>query len=173
MRVTALGLALAGMCGAAGTARAGESEWVVSPTVGYRVMQAEGAARHGGAVGLDVEYGLTDSWALRGAGHYAGHAFSLDGGYLQAGGLGFGALYTFDVLRVVPYASATVGASVIGGAGVPLRYNAEIRVGVGADYLVRRDFSVGLELRYTLQVPDFQRYPYAIGVAIRLSWRDQ
>jgi hypothetical protein len=171
--LSTVGAALSAAMGAAPEARAGEREWVVSPTVGYHVVQAEGTARHGGGVGLDVEYGLTDSWALRGSGHYAGHAFSLDGGYLQMGGLGFGALYTFDVLRVVPYASATVGASVIGGAGVSLRYTAEIRLGVGADYLVQRDFSVGLELRYTLLVPDIQRFPYAIGVAIRLSWRQQ
>ena len=39
--------------------------------------------------------------------------------------------------------------------------NQEILVGVGADWLVRRDFSVGFELRYALLVPDAKRYPLA------------
>lgn len=165
----ALGLLLAA---GAPEARAGEQEWVVSPTLSYAALSAGGAARHGGALGLDVDYGLTDSWGLRGAGRYAALAVTgPDGGLLSAGSLGLGVLYTFDVLRVVPYASLEVGASAIGGAGLPLRWNAEITAGVGADYLVSRDFSVGLELRYALQVPDVRRFPYLLLVSVRLSWR--
>ncbi len=153
-------------------ARAGEKEWVVSPGLGYRVLQARHHARHGGTVTLDVDYGLNDSWGLRGSAYWAGPLWQLDDpALLSSGGVGFGATYVFDVLRVVPFASATVGASVIGGGGVPLRWNAELRIGGGLDFLARRDFSVGLEVRYALQVPDFREFPWAISVALRLSWR--
>ena len=155
-------------------AQAGEREWVVSPYLGYHVLEARGAARHGGVAGVDVDYGLTDSWGLRGSAYWNGQWFRRGGdGLLQASGVGLGAQYTFDVLKVVPYAAATVGFSAIQGAGIGPRYNAELRIGLGADYLVQRDFSVGLELRYALQAPDFNRFPYAISVVLRLSWRRQ
>ena len=123
-------------------------------------------------MGLVVDYGLSDSWSLRGAGRYAALAMTdPPRALLSAGSLGLGVLYTFDVLRVVPYASLQVGASAIGGGGVDLRWNAEIAAGLGADYLVSRDFCVGLELRYALQVPDVTRFPYLFLVSLRLSWR--
>ncbi len=155
-------------------ARAGEEELVVSPSLGYSVIKAGDSYGHGGAVYLDVDYGLTDSWALRGMGHYSGHYVAgHEGGLLSVGGLGFGALYTFDVLKLVPYASLTAGAVALGGAGQGLRWNAEIAIGVGMDYLVSRAFSVGFEVRYQLLLPDIKRYPFFLGVGIRLSWRNQ
>lgn len=155
-------------------ARAGEEELVVAPSLGYSVIKAGDKYGHGGALYLDVDYGLTDSWALRGTGHYSPHFVPGDkGGLLSVGGLGFGLLYTFDVLKIVPYASLTAGAVALGGADQGLRWNAEISVGLGMDYLVSRSFSVGFEVRYQLLVPDITRYPFFLGVAIRLAWRRQ
>lgn len=155
-------------------ARAGEEELVVAPSLAYSVIRVDDKNRHGGAVYLDVDYGLTDSWSLRGTGLYAPHYVpGDDGGLLSVGGLGFGALYTFDVLKVVPFASLTAGAVALGGAGQGLRWNAALSVGVGLDYLVSRSFSVGFEVRYQLLVPDLKRYPFFLGVGIRLAWRRQ
>jgi len=155
-------------------ARAGEEELVLAPSLGYSVIRVGDGYGHGGVVYLDADYGLSDSWALRGTGHYCAHYVSGDpGGLLSVGGLGFGVLYTFDVLKVVPYASLTAGAVALGGADQGLRWNAEISVGVGLDYLVSRSFSVGFEVRYQLLIPDVTRYPFFLGVALRLAWRRQ
>jgi opacity protein-like surface antigen len=163
-------------------ARAGEEELVVAPSVAYSVIRAGDSNRHGGALYLDLEYGLSDSWALRGTGHWSGHyvggGYGGDngensGGLLSAGGLGFGVLYTFDVLKVVPFASLTAGAMALGGAGQELRWNAAISLGLGLDYLVSRSFSVGFEARYHLLVPDVTRFPFYLSVGIRLAWRRQ
>ncbi len=159
-------------------ARAGEEELVVAPSLAYSVIRAGDSNRHGGAAYLDVDYGLTDSWALRGTGHWAGHYVGGGNGgdnegLLSVGGLGFGVLYTFDVLKVVPFASLTAGAVALGGAGQGLRWDAVIAVGLGLDYLVSRSFSVGFEMRYQLLVPDVTRYPLFLTIGIRLAWRRQ
>jgi hypothetical protein len=180
MRPRTRQLCLAAACGLAvfvtlTPARAGEKEWVVTPSPTYSVLRADGRNRHGGGLFFDVDYGLTDSWALRGTAHYGGHAVTgSEGGLLSAGGLGLGVLYTFDVLKVVPYASLAVGAEVL--AGPPLerpRWEASFQAGFGLDYLVNRDFSVGLELRYLLLVPDVRAHPFFLCVSVRLSWRRQ
>lgn len=172
-----LGAALAALiliAGYAPEARAGEEELVLAPSLAYSVIRADGTSAHGGALYLDVDYGLTDSWALRGMGHYGGHYLPGDtGGLLSVGGLGFGVLYTFDVLKVVPFASLTAGAVALGGAGQGLRWDAQVSLGVGLDYLVSRSFSVGFEVRYQLLIPDVTRYPFFLGVSIRLAWRRQ
>jgi opacity protein-like surface antigen len=155
-------------------ARAGEEELVVAPSLAYSVIRVGDGNRHGGAVYLDVDYGLTDSWALRGTGRYAAHYLAGDdGGLLSVGGLGFGVLYTFDVLKVVPFASLTAGASALGGAAEGLRWNFDLSLGLGFDYLVSRSFSVGFEIRYQLLVPDIMRNPFFLGIGVRLAWRRQ
>ena len=40
-------------------ARAGEEEWVVTPSLGYAVLRSDGRDRHGGILYFDVDYGLT------------------------------------------------------------------------------------------------------------------
>lgn len=156
-------------------ARAGEQEWVVAPSVGYAVLRSDGHDRHGGILYLDVDYGLTDSWSLRGNGHYSPHAVhDPETGVLHAGGFGFGVLYTVDVLKVVPYLALTVGPVITDGTGEDkLRVNGQAQAGIGLDYLVSRDFSVGLELRAHVVFPDIKRFPLFLGVAVRLAWRHQ
>ncbi|MFH2006149.1 MAG: hypothetical protein ABI333_06150 [bacterium] len=172
--VAALLLATTLLLTASRPARAGEDELVVAPSLAYSVLRADGAERHGGAVYLDIDLGLTDSWSVRWSGHYSAHAVTGDNSdLLSAGALAFGALYTIDVLKVVPYISLSVGVSALGGAGQGLRWNCEMSVGIGIDYLVSRSFSVGLELRYQALVPDIERYPLFLGVGVRLAWRRQ
>lgn len=123
---------------------------------------------------LEVDYGLSDSWSLRATGRYVGSkAPPPEPGVVQVGSLSLGALYTFDVLKVVPWAGLALGASLIHGAGEDHRVNAELQAFVGADYLVRRDFSVGLALTYALQLPDATRFPWALGIVLRFSFRAQ
>jgi hypothetical protein len=156
------------------SARAGEREWVVTPALGYAAIRASGRTAHGGTGHLEVDYGLTDAWALRAAGRYAlAWAPSPQGGALHQGSLTLGALYTFDVLKVVPWMGLVLGASITHGAGEDRRVNAELQAVLGADYLVRRDFSFGLSFYYALQAPDVTRFPWMFGLVLRLSYRAQ
>lgn len=170
-----VGLVAALALGASGPrARAGEKEWVVGPSLGYQAVRASGRTAHGGTAHLDVDYGVTDSWSLRLGGRYGlAWAPAPDRGALHLGSLSFGALYTFDVLAVVPWAGLAVGASFIHGAGEERRVNAELMGLLGADYLARRDFSLGFAFYYALQLPDVSRFPWIVGIAFRLSYRSQ
>lgn len=153
---------------------AGEREWVVTPALGYAAIRASGRTAHGGTALFEVDYGLTDAWSLRAAGRYAlAWAPSPEGGPLHLGSLALGALYTFDVLKVIPWVGLALGASLIHGAGEDRRVNAELQALLGADYLVRRDFSVGFAITYALQVPDAARFPWMFGLVLRLSYRAQ
>lgn len=155
-------------------ARAGEEELVVAPSLALSLINAQERVRPGGGLYLDVDYGLSDSWSLRGTGRYAAHyVMRNSAGVLSVGGLGFGVQYTFDVLKAVPFASLTAGASALGGANEGLRWNFDLALGIGADYLVSRSFSVGFEVRYHLLLPDIKRYPFCMGILIRLAWRRQ
>jgi hypothetical protein len=168
-----------------GAARAGEQEWVVAPSLAYSAVRDHrfDGPRHGVALLLDVDYGLTDSWSLRVTARWAGHGASVtgDAAMLHETGASFGALYTFDVLKIVPFVSLTAGFSCLAlsalgrpgdVAGDP-RWNADLTLGVGLDYLVKRDFSVGFEIRYHLLVPDVQDVPWMITLGLRLAWRRQ
>lgn len=173
LRQVKLAAALA-LCASAGLpARAAGEEWTLTPSAGYAVAQVQGRARHGACAALALHYGLNDSFGLHGNLHYQGLA--LPGkeatGLFSRTGLGVGASYVFDVLQVVPYLSVTVGATALGGGALPWRWNAEARLAVGLDWIVRRDFSTGLEIGYGLLVPDFQRFPWALTVSLRLSYR--
>lgn len=153
-------------------AAAGERELVVTPALGYAAVRTSGRTAHGGTVHLDVDYGLTDSWSLRASGRYLLASDPVvEPQPLQLAGLSVGALFIIDVLKVVPYAGVTVGASWIHGAEKEHRFNADLGALVGADWLISRQFSVGIELRYALQVPDISRFPWMLSALIRLSWR--
>lgn len=146
---------------------------MLSPALGYAVARAEGRLLHGGAATLDLDYGLTDSFGLRASGRYEGLARAEEEGValVSRTGLGLGALYVFDAFHLVPYAAVTVGALGQGGVGAPWRWNAEGRVAVGMDWIAGRTFSTGLEVAYSLVLPDFRRFPWAITVSWRLSYR--
>lgn len=153
----------------------GEREWVVAAVPEYAAQRVSTDTYHGPGLHLDVGYGITDVVALQVTGRWAFLPSLGPGGpgHLQLGGLGTGARFTFDMFQAIPFVSLAVGAAVVyESGGTPTsRWNAELLVGVGADWLVRRDFSVGFEVRYALLVPEAKRFPFAFTVGLRLAWR--
>ena len=171
---------LVGVLGAGSSARAtGQQEWVVVVTPEYVAQRVDDQTEHGVGLHLDVGYGLQDWVSLQGTIRYAYLPPWGVGGPRnhQVGGVGVGPRFTFDMFRAIPFVSLSVGAAALyrgaSDAGLPAetRWNAEIVAGAGADWLIRRDFSVGFELRYALLVPDAKRFPFAFTLGLRLAWR--
>lgn len=162
--------------GSPGAVRAtGQGEWILAGTPEYAAQRVAGETHHGAGAHLDVAYGLTDSVGLQLTGRYAWQAgVGGDGvGPVQVGSLALGARFTLDVLQAIPFLTLTVGAAALheSGGDPALRWNAELALGFGVDWLVRRSFSVGFELRYALLVPDARRFPFAFTLGVRLAWR--
>jgi Outer membrane protein beta-barrel domain len=108
----------------------------------------------GGALSLSYERTFGTDFSLRG--ELAGAYFH--GGndpmkqsansYATLGDLGI--LYRFDIYTVVPYAFAGIGGVLSGGGPIDQHGSGDefvVVIGGGADYLVSRDRSYGLELR--------------------------
>lgn len=123
-------------------AQADDGEWVlgIEPQVGLFHGAAEDAAVQPGIGGqLSFWIGLSDAAWLFVAG---GAEVSLDGGPTIGEGIA-GAVAALDVLRTIPFIELGAGADVIGGELAPL-----LRLGVGADYLLTPDLSLGAVARY-------------------------
>ena len=140
--VLALGVSLAAGRTAAA---AGEHEWQAALRLGAGTVSVDGRKPWGLAAGIDVEYGLTDAWALRlsfeGSTHDVSKANDMDTrpeGTIRTDAALMGLTYTFDVLRLVPYAEVQAGFAQVRGAVVTPQSLLAMQLGVGADYFVTR-----------------------------------
>ena len=163
-------LALALLAGSQ-QARAGEQEWTVEGAAEAAMLRAWGATWWGPGAAIRAAYGLSDSWTLRaGVGYEA--LFAPDGPVrpLHVIGANLDILWTFDVLRVVPYLFLGVGAAGLGGQEVDWRAELELSAGVGAWYLLSRTWRVGGELRYGFMVPDTPDLPAGLLLSFLFSY---
>lgn len=151
-------------------AAAGESEWQVALRAGAGTVNIDGRKPWGLAGGLDVEYGITDAWAVRASLQASSHSVSkvddMDmrpAGSVQTRAALIGLTYTFDVLRLVPYADLQAGLIQLAGAVMTPQSLFAMQLGVGADYFVTRHFTAGLSFHYLFEPADLLSDPLNLG----------
>ncbi len=149
---------------------AGENEWQVALRVGAGTVNIDGRKPWGIAGGLDVEYGITDAWAVRASVDASSHSVSkvddMDmrpAGSVQTRAALIGLTYTFDVLRLVPYANLQAGLIQLAGAVMTPQSLFAMRLGIGADYFVTRHFTAGLSAQYLFEPADLLSDPLNLG----------
>jgi len=178
-----LALAVPMLLGRAAAA-AGEKEWQVSLRAGAATVSVDGRKPWGVAGGLDLEFGLTDSWAIRAS--IAASRHSVDktdemdmrpAGTIYTDAALIGVTYTFDVLRLVPYADLQAGLIQLGGAVTTPQSLLAMELGVGADYFLTRRVLAGLSFHYLFEPADLLSDPLNLGtnpfsftVTGRASW---
>lgn len=118
---------------------AGEDELILAIEPGYALLSVPEATEHGGFGSIAAWLGVTDTIFLAATG---GVAAGFSDGPTIGEALG-GVVLALDVLRVVPYGEAMIGAII-----TPDSLGASYRLGLGADYLLSKTFSLGLVARY-------------------------
>ena len=165
-------------------AAAGEREWQVALRAGAGTVNVDGRKPWGIAGGLDIEYGVTDGWAIRASLEASRHSVDKTGpmdlrpaGTLHTDAAMIGLTYTFDVLRLVPYAELQIGMIQLGGAVLTPQTLLAMELGVGGDYFVTRRFTAGLAFHYLFQPADLLSDPLNLGTnpfsftaTARASW---
>ena len=151
-------------------AAAGEHEWQVALRAGAGTVNVDGRKPWGYAGALDIEYGLTDAWAVRASLEASAHSVSKEGdmdmrpaGTVRTNAALVGLTYTFDVLRLVPYADLQVGLIQLTGAVTTPQSLLAMQLGVGADYFVSRHITAGLSFQYLFEPADLLSDPLNLG----------
>jgi hypothetical protein len=171
--------------GAARPARAaGENEWQLSARTGGATVSVDGRTTWGFAAALDLEYGLTDAWALRATIATSFHSVDAAGpmdsrpaGRIETTSALGGLTYTIDILRLVPYADLQFGAFKVSGAVQIPRTTFISALGIGADYFITRKWTTGLHFQYLFAPVDLitgafnlgGSSPYAFSITARIS----
>jgi len=146
------------------TALAGSGEQALSVTAGFATFTDGEVRAHGGALGLDYEYRLSDAFAVRGSA--TGGAYEADGPALSGHGV-IGLAYAFDVIKYVPFANVGVGALYVSGDGIANDVHPLVEVGGGVDILHSRRFSYGVVVRFETLLQETSYFT----AATRLTWR--
>jgi hypothetical protein len=147
-------------------ARAAADELIVAVEPGYDRLSRATTSQSGVGGTLSAWLGLTDDLWLAASG---GGFQTLDEApehpklfrYEAFGGL----VAALDVFRVVPYLEGMAG--VVGARG---SVHPTIRLGLGADYLVTPELSLGAVLRYR-PLPEDDLAQAAVTAQVRLGWR--
>ena len=179
------GVGLVALAAPAAPARAtaGEGEWQLSARLGVGDVDIDGRAPFGLLAGGDLEYGLTDAWALRlslGTGFHPVDPDTkkmLPGGRARASTALLGVTYTFDVLRLVPYLQTGVGVIDFEGAVTAPGLHLDAELGLGADYFLTRRWALGGVLQYQFtpgqlfgSAMEFGGTSFYFALEARLSW---
>jgi len=127
----------------------------------------------GGMLAVSYEYSISSDVALRG--ELAGGVFHGGGQPMQGqtsyASLGdAGAVFRFDVLKVVPYLFGGLGGVVSGGGPLARGTDFVLVVGGGVDWLYDREHSLGLEARIASFGGDITIA--TVGVRGTLRWGD-
>ena len=124
----------------------GQGEAELSGGFGLAVA-LQGQARAGAQAEVRLLRGLSDSWAAR---------LGLQTAWYPADGAtpsahvtaqAFGLTWAADVLSLVPFADLGIIVADIRGSGVAARQSLGGQLGVGADYLISRHFTMSLLAR--------------------------
>jgi hypothetical protein len=170
MRALSLTACVFGICLASAAARAGAGEQAISVTPGYATFSdGEGDTEvraHGGALGLDYEYRITDAVSFRGSGAGAYYRVEAETAYSAQGSVGL--VYAIDIIKYVPYLTGGLGGLYIGGDNVDGGANLLVEVGGGLDVLHSREWSYGVTLRYETLLQNTD-YLFA-GVRLTRRW---
>jgi hypothetical protein len=177
-------MALAVVLLAARPARAvGEDEWQLAGRLGVGDLHIDNRSPVGATAVVELEYGLTDAWAARvmlGTGFHPVDKRMSDNapeGTVRATAALIGLTYTFDVLRMVPYAQMAVGLVNFAGAVFVPRSSMAAELGLGADYWLTKRWGVGGTLQYLFtpidlfdNLSELGKSPFSFALAFRGSW---
>ena len=120
-------------------AHAGEDELILAVEPGWALLHFTDDANHGGAAGVSAWLGVTETiWLAASTGIALGFVEKSAVSELLAG-----IVVALDVLRVVPYGEALIGAVASKETVEP-----SFRFGLGADYLISPAIGIGLVARY-------------------------
>jgi hypothetical protein len=151
---------------------AGEEEWQLALRVGPGTVNVDDRKPWGLAMALDLDYGLTDAWAVRGTLASSLHPVdrTIDGdGTRRPGGTVrtlaalAGLTYTIDVLRLIPYGNLELGVIRFDGAVTNPETIFAAELGVGADYFLSRRWTTGVSFQYLFAPADLVSDPLNIG----------
>lgn len=162
---------------------AGEKEWQTSVRLGAATINVDDRKPWGYAGALDVEYGLSDAWALRGTVSGSLHPVSATNrmdtrptGTVRTTAALAGVTYTVDVLRLVPYADLQMGAIQIAGAVMSRQVQWAAELGAGADYFWTPQWLTGLSVQYLFEPSslfsdplNLGRSPFSFYITLRVS----
>ena len=152
-------------------AQATKGEWVLSGLALYSGIPDDSRSWHGGGVGIDAAYGLTETWSVRmtAASTAQRQAGEPDLGHVQHAALGLAG--NFDVFSWIPWASVQLGWYRRGGA---LSETALDPLGValsaGFDYRPLRSVSAGVWLTSHRQIA-LRTSTMGTSAGLRVSWR--
>ncbi len=147
-----------------GAALAGEDEWVVALEPEGTLLTPHGGSPTFGAGGqLTAWFGVTEAFWLGAAG--GAWVYPDDAAPDLVAELVATAVVALDMLRTIPFLEGGLGADLIDGSLSPV-----LRVGIGADYLVSEDFSVGGVVRYR---PVFGSGEHVVTLGLRFALRGE
>jgi hypothetical protein len=160
----------------------GEEEWQLSARLGIGNLHIDNRSPFGAVTALELEYGFSDAWALRAMAGTSAHDVDgrmqdhAPGGWARTTSALAGLTYTFDVLRMVPYAQLSIGLVRFHGAVLKPRTEMAGELGLGADYWLDRRWAVGGVLQYLFAPVDLFEHlrelgqsPFAFSVMARAS----
>jgi hypothetical protein len=148
--------------------RAYEDKAGLAVDLGYADATQARLPHNGALVGLEASLGLDDIWTVRGALTYSLHPGNPALSVLT---LGAELLYLIDVLEVVPYLGAGLDAI---GSWAPGAVSFKTEFGVhpvfGVDWLVDRNWAIGLQGRPVFLISAWNREPIYLSVSLNATW---
>lgn len=148
-------------------AHAYEEQASLDLALGYtRLIDAAPLPARGASFAVGASYGLTSALTLRG--DASALWLAEDGRSRAAGRLRAEGLYLFDVLQVVPFAGLGLDLLAAEGRSGSARFRPGVHLVAGADYLLSRLWTIGLDLRGGIAL-DAGSGLGSIDVALRLS----
>lgn len=158
------------LCSAPATnVRAYEDQITLGLGGGYAHAFSSAPPQHGALLEVTGSTGLSSVWTLRGIAAYAFYPDYPADQPLHAAWLGAELLYMIDVVEFVPHFGA--GLDGVGRAGSSsFRLDGATHLVLGWDYLVSRDFALGLDLRSHLLVTALSRDPVDLTLSVSASW---
>ena len=112
---------------------------------------------YGGAV--LGSHALTDAWALAGNVTATSNKIVANGGRSHVLSEAVGLNYSLDVLQIVPYFGFYAAVYEIGGGGAKSQVKLGMQLALGLDYILTREWIVGIDLRAHALPADFARSP--------------
>lgn len=185
-------LGAVGLCLAATDAQAEQREFTLGLQPQYGLTYLDNRQASGGGGSLHLAYGITDAVGVQLLAGATGHPLSPiepedpsakadPGGQLVSWHASAGIVYALDVVRIVPFFEANIGVLGLyrstnpsGNQKSPTiehALNVGASLGLGADYLITRRWSVGVAIRYHAFLTDLARIPIYLTVGPRVSLR--
>ena len=144
-----------------------EDQLTLGVGLGYAYASPSEGPHHGAALALDSSLGLSASWSVRA---WLGASMHPGARSLKQGALGAEVYYLLDLLELVPYVGAGVDLQSRWQEQAPTRLNLGVHPVLGIDWLLTREWILGLSSRAIFNVTDWDRAPLYVTVLVTGSW---